>query len=358
MKAEIQKIVDKIRTECGEETTRLMEVCGTHTMAIHRYGLRSMLPSNLQLVSGPGCPVCVTPIHFIDAVLQLTTQDNTIICTFGDLMRVPGSSASLESEKMNGHQIRVVYSPVDALRMAIRDKHHHYIFIGVGFETTAPAVAAVIEMARENKVTNFSVACAHKTMPEALNRLAADRQTQIQGLICPGHVSAIIGIQAYVCLAKHRNIACVVSGFDPSDILVSVLMLCRQIKKSEFTAEIQYDRVVKAKGNTKALALMHRVFEPCDSEWRGLGMIPGSGLAIKSDFRRFDALYRFPVKVKKTAPPSGCICGDILKGIKTPLQCSLFAKECRPDSPIGACMVSSEGTCAAFFKYQVVKFNA
>lgn len=351
MKNAIQKMIEQIHRICGETPVRLMEVCGTHTMAIHQHGLRSLFPASIHLVSGPGCPVCVTPIRFIDRVIELCKIENNVICTFGDLIRVPGSKSSLENEKMQGRDIKVVYSPVDALKLALANREKNYIFVGIGFETTAPAVASVIEMAAQRGMDNFSVACAHKTMPNALNQLARDNQIRIDGFICPGHVSAIIGMHPYEFLPQQYNIACAIAGFEAHDILDSVLMLCRQIQTKRFLVELQYKRVVKPQGNLKALAVMNRVFRHDESEWRGLGIIPASGLSIRAELRDYDAFIKQPIEVKNSVVPTDCICGDILKGLKTPLDCKLFAKRCTPDAPVGACMVSSEGTCAAYYKY-------
>ena len=351
MQNAIQKTLLEIHEICADISPRLMEVCGTHTMAIHQHGLRSLLPSQLELVSGPGCPVCVTPVSFIDKIIELSKRENNVICTFGDLVRVPGSHSSLENEKAQGQDIRIVYSPADALKMAVQNSKKNHIFIGIGFETTAPAVAVVIEKASQMGMENFSIACAHKTMPNALEQLAQDPNNRINGFICPGHVSAVIGTHPYEFLPAEYGVACAVAGFEPLDILTAIKMLCRQIQANALLVELEYERVVKPGGNLRAMSIMKQVFRECDSEWRGLGIIPESGLEIRPEYQHYDALVRTRIEIKEAGSSSDCICGDILRGLKKPVQCKLFGEECTPESPIGACMVSGEGTCAAFYKY-------
>lgn len=330
----------------------LMEVCGTHTMAIFRSGLRNLLPKNIRLLSGPGCPVCVTPNHYLDKAIAYTRRDDVIITTFGDMIKVPGSSSSLEKEKGRGGDIRVVYSVMDALKIAQEYPGKNIIFLGIGFETTAPTLAATIKMAKEKNIQNFSVFSGHKLIPPAMQALVGAKELHIDGFICPGHVSTIIGGRPYGFIAREYKIPCVVAGFEPLDIVQAIFMLIQQIVNQDPpSVRIQYTRSVKEEGNPKALDLMEEVFEIKDSEWRGIGDIPESGLKIRGNFSSFDAEVNIEVEVEDTKENKGCICGPILRGIKTPLDCKLFKKGCSPENPIGACMVSSEGTCAAYFKY-------
>lgn len=348
-----RQFLQRIHEAVGDapEPIRLMEVCGTHTMAIHQHGIRSLLPGKVRLVSGPGCPVCVTPIGYLDHAIALSRQTNTIITTFGDMMRVPGSSSSLLEEKARGRDIRIVYSPLDAVTLAEKNPQQQVVFLGVGFETTTPTVAGAILQAQQRQCDNFSVLCAHKTMPAPMEALTVDPDLQVDGYICPAHVSAIIGADAYRPLAEQHGVACVVTGFEPLDILQGVEMLVRQIVAGAPRIENQYRRFVTAEGNRKARQMIDEVFEPCDADWRGIGAIPASGLRLRANFASFDAAHRFNVVIEEAQEPAGCRCGDILKGKLSPRDCPLFGTTCSPENPVGACMVSSEGTCAAEHKY-------
>lgn len=328
-----------------------MEVCGTHTMAIHQHGIRSMMPNNVKLISGPGCPVCVTPIHFVDHAVALAKRADTIITTFGDMVRVPGSSSSLLHEQASGAQIKIVYSPLDAVDIAEKCPKQTIVFLGVGFETTAPTVAAALVTAVRKKLNNFFILSAHKTMPAPMAALAGDPHLKVSGYLCPAHVSAIIGAKAYQPVANSHHVPCVITGFEPLDILQGILMLLRQNLKSLAQVEIQYRRVVKPEGNRKAREILDAVFEPCDSFWRGIGNIPGSGLKLRPAYASYDAALQLPVDIEKPVEHFGCQCGEILKGIRQPKECPLFGKQCTPETPVGACMVSSEGSCAAAYKY-------
>jgi len=336
---------------------KIMEVCGTHTMVIAKWGLRSVLPDNIKLVSGPGCPVCVTANHDLDLAIELAKQPDVIVATFGDMMKVPGSYESLSDANAQGHDVRIVYSPLDALALAEKEFDSQVVFIGVGFETTAPLIAATIKRAQGMGLENFSVCAIHKTVPEALRVLADDPEVQVSALILPGHVSTIIGLEPYQFLAHDFGIPGVVAGFEPVDILQGILMLLDQLmelKQGEGThASIQlgYTRGVKAEGNPTAQALIKEIFEPCDAQWRGLGLIPNTGLRIRKEFARFDATRRFDFTVPPALEPKGCQCGDILRGILSPHDCRLFGKGCTPENPLGPCMVSSEGSCAAWYRY-------
>ncbi|MGC8833219.1 MAG: hydrogenase formation protein HypD [Armatimonadota bacterium] len=331
----------------------LMEVCGTHTMAIARYGLRSFLPKQVRLVSGPGCPVCVTHQRDIDTCLALTDVPNVIIATFGDMMRVPGTYSSLEQQRASGSDVRMVYSPMDAVRLAEAHPNREVIFLGVGFETTAPAVAASILEADRIGLHNFSVYCAHKLIPPALEALAQAPDLQIDGFILPGHVSTILGLEPYRFLAEKYGKACVVTGFEPLDIAIGMAMLLERIQNRNPGLDIQYTRVVRPDGNPTARRIMYRVFKPADSDWRGIGTIPNSGLVIRSEFAHMDAKLKFADQIPKqdSMEPESCMCGSVLRGAALPTDCRLFGTACTPASPVGPCMVSSEGTCAAFYRY-------
>ena len=346
----IQHLVAHIR-KISRKPVKLMEVCGTHTVTIFRNGIRDLLPDHVSLISGPGCPVCVTPIDGVDRAIVLSQEKGVIIATFGDMLRVPGSETSLLEQRAEGADVRIVYSAYDALLMAQRDMSRHVVFLGVGFEATAPTIAAVIQRAREAQIDNFTVLSMHKVLPPALKALVHTPELEINGFICPGHVSTIIGTDAYVPIVRDFGVPCVVAGFEPLDVLQAIGLLVRQIERGEVSVQIQYRRVVSPDGNPKARALMEDVFEPCDSIWRGLGLLPASGLKLTPDYGRFDAERRFDITPVDGREPSGCICGDILRGLKRPPDCPLFRTTCSPKSPVGACMVSSEGTCAAYYKY-------
>ena len=355
-----RKIADLVR---GLDTITLMEVCGSHTMNIYRYGLKKLLPSNIRLLSGPGCPVCVTPTSYIDTAIAISQKysQEVLITTFGDLFRAPGSSSSLEREKARGASVIVVYSTLDALEVAKKNAGKKVVFLGIGFETTTPTIAASIIEAEKRNLTNYFVLTSHKVMPPVMEALLRDKELNLDGFLCPAHVSTIIGSKPYEFIARDFHIPCVIAGFEPLDILQGIYMLLEQITRKESSVKIQYSRVAKYEGNPTALALLDRVFEPCDAEWRGLGIIPASGLKLRSQYERFDAhtVFRisdfgFLINSAICNPQSainGCICGDILRGVKTPPECKLFKNICNPEHPVGACMVSSEGTCAAWYKY-------
>ena len=328
-----------------------MEVCGTHTMAISQHGIRALLPEAIRLISGPGCPVCVTPVDYVDRAVALARRPDTLVATFGDMVRVPGSSSSLLHEQARGASIRIVYSPLDAVTLAEKNPDKTIVFLGVGFETTTPTVAGAILTAAAKALDNFYVLCAHKTMPAPMTALAKDPALQVDGYLCPAHVSAIIGARAYQPLVEACHVPCVVTGFEPLDVLQGVLMLARQVVAGEARVETQYRRVVKPDGNRKAQEILARVFEPCDARWRGIGEIPASGLQLRAAYARFDAAKQLPVEIEPPVEHNGCLCGEILKGKARPADCPLFRTTCTPEEPVGACMVSSEGTCAAEYKY-------
>lgn len=333
------------------ETATLMEVCGTHTVAIARNGLRTMMPEGTRLASGPGCPVCVTANKDIDTVIALARIPEVTIATFGDMTRVPGSTSSLLKEQAAGRNVNIVYSPLDALTLAQENPDKQIVFVGVGFETTTPLVAMTIKRAKALGLKNFSVFVAHKNMPGAMEAIVADPQLKIDALILPGHVSTIIGVEPYEFLAKKYGIPGVITGFEPLDVLQGIAMLMRQLHEGRAEIEIAYTRGVMREGNPVALAAIEEVFETVDAPWRGLGVIPGSGYAIRKEYEEFDAFKRFQPEVEETQEHKGCRCGDVLRGMMLPSECPLFRKVCTPENPVGPCMVSSEGSCAAFYRY-------
>jgi len=330
---------------------KLMEVCGTHTVAIAKNGLRAVMPEWVTLLSGPGCPVCVTANADIDTAIELSRHPEVIVTTFGDMMKVPGSYSSLSREKADGRDVRIVYSPLDALALAEKEPSREVIFVAVGFETTAPLIAAAILRAQEQGLENFSVFCAHKTVPGALEALANDPEVQINGFILPGHVSTIIGSDPYEYLASEYRIPGVITGFEPVDVLQGIYMLLKQLEEGRAEIEIAYHRGVMREGNPHARELVERVFEPVDADWRGIGVIPGTGLKIRDDFAHYDAVRRIPVTLPEPKEIKGCQCGEVLRGITLPFECKLFGKGCTPEHPIGPCMVSSEGSCAAYYRF-------
>ncbi len=352
MNSETKELILSLNNNKPARKINIIEVCGTHTMAISRYGLRQLIPGNINLVSGPGCPVCVTPAGDIDWIMEITEQYEISLFTFGDMLRVPGTRSSLYNKKSEGKDINICYSPSDALDFARKNPDKKVIFLAIGFETTIPLTAVIVKRAYLEKINNFYIFNTHKLIPEALELLVNDREIKIDAFLCPGHVSAIIGSKPYGFLAKNYGIPCVISGFEPEDILQSIAMILEQIRNETAEIEIQYRRVVKEEGNPAAVRLIYEIFDKSDSTWRGLGNISGSGLKLKDRFLKFDAGTQFPVKKIRSGEPVGCECGNVLKGIKRPFECRLFAKTCKPESPVGPCMVSSEGSCAAYYKYE------
>jgi len=349
------KLVELLKKQEGLRPVRFMEVCGTHTVSICRHGIRELLPPAITLTSGPGCPVCVTATADIDSFIKAAELDGAIITTFGDLLRVPGSRSSLQDARAEGADIRTVYSSLDALQIARQNPERQVIFLGVGFETTTPTVAAAIITAAQEGLRNFSVISSHKVMPPALDALLSDPEIQIDGLLCPGHVSIMIGADAYEPFVARYRIPSVIAGFEPVDILKAVVMLAAQIRDEKPRVEIAYDRAVTREGNQQAMAVMYKVFEPADALWRGLTTIPGSGLEIRPEYDDFNARKRFDIEVIEAKDPAGCACGDVLKSIKTPADCKLFGTACVPEHPIGPCMVSGEGACGAYYRYQITR---
>ena len=329
----------------------LKEVCGTHTVAIARNGIRDLMPEGLRLASGPGCPVCVTCNRDIDTVIAVARIPNVTITTFGDMTRVPGSTSSLLAEQAAGRSVEIVYSPLDALAFAKAHPEREVVFVGVGFETTTPLVAMAIKRAKAMGLSNFTVFAAHKNMPGALELLVGDPTLELDALILPGHVSTIIGAEPYRFLAEKYGIPGVITGFEPVDVLQGIAMLVRQLHEGRAEIEIAYARGVMPEGNPVALAAIDEVFETCTATWRGLGDIPGSGYRIRDEFANFDAVRRFEPDVEPTRDPKGCRCGDVLRARIAPNECPLFRTVCTPENPVGPCMVSSEGSCAAYYRY-------
>jgi hydrogenase expression/formation protein HypD len=346
----IRKLAVQIQREARKDYT-FMEVCGGHTNAIQRFGIPSLLPENIKLISGPGCPVCVTGKQFIDKTVACARMENVIITTFGDLIRIPGSFSSLEKERASGSDIRIVLSGLEALEIAVKNPDRRIVFPGIGFETTAPGTAVTVLNARKERAVNFSVLSAHKVMPPAMEAIIKDG-TSIDGFICPGHVSVVIGSQAYEFIPEKYRIGCVIAGFEPVDLMQSILMLINQVNSKKPQVEIQYNRAVNKNGNELAKGYMQQVFEPCNAEWRGLGTITGSGLRLRKDFGDFDAERILAPASDNTEDEGPCICGDILRGRKTPAECPLFGTACTPDNPEGACMVSGEGACNSWYRYR------
>lgn len=345
-----QGLIQSIEKLAPESCT-LMEVCGTHTVSIARNGIRDLMPAGVKLASGPGCPVCVTSNKDIDTVIALSRVPGVTIATFGDMTRVPGSTSSLLAEQADGRDVRIVYSPLDALTLASAHPETEVVFVGVGFETTTPLVAVAIKRAAAMGLKNFSVFGAHKNMPGALEQIINDPELNVDALILPGHVSTIIGVEPYVFLAEKYGIPGVITGFEPVDILQGIAMIMRQLHEGRADIEIAYARGVMPEGNPVARAAIDEVFETCSSTWRGLGEIPGSGYRIREEFAAFDAVRKFSPDVEPTQNPKGCRCGDVLRAHMAPNECPLFRRVCTPENPVGPCMVSSEGSCAAYYRY-------
>ena len=330
---------------------RLMEICGTHTVAIFRSGLRQLLPPEIQLISGPGCPVCVTANEDIDRAIWLAGQPGVIMTTFGDLMRVPGSASSLHIERSKGADVRMVYASLDALQIARDNPDRQVVFIGIGFETTAPTIAAAIQQASKLGVENFSVFSAHKLLPPAMRALLEAKEVNLDGFLCPGHVSIIIGAGAYEEVVRNYGVPCVITGFEPLDILQGISLLVDQVEGGRAEVLNQYRRAVTWEGNIAARNLIDEIFEPVDTTWRGIGVIPKSGLGFRPAWKKYDATERFSMPRIRVKEHPGCRCGEVLRGVMTPPECGLFRKVCTPEDPKGPCMVSGEGTCGAYYRY-------
>ncbi len=328
-----------------------MEFCGGHTFAILKHGVRQLLPTTVEMLSGPGCPVCVTDNADLDKAIALARAPDMILTTFGDMLKVPGSRSSLQEVRADGADVRIVYSTLDALEIARQNRLKSVVFLGVGFETTAPTIAASVLQAEQEGIANYFILSLHKLCPPVIKALLDMGEVKIDGLVCPGHVSAIIGSRPWEFIARDYGIACVVAGFEPLDVLQCVDMLVSQIERGESRVEIAYRRGVRPEGNQHAGELMYQVFEACPAQWRGMGLVVDSGLKIRKEFERFDAEVAFDFDPGPTLRPKGCICGEILRAVKTPRDCKLFGTLCTPGTPVGPCMVSSEGSCAAYYLY-------
>lgn len=351
--AEIHRLADPARHY------RFMEVCGGHTHSIYRFGLKDLLPANIELVHGPGCPVCVLPMGRIDDGLSMAEREDVIFTAFGDMMRVPGTHGSPLEYKARGMDVRIVYSPSDAVKLAVKNPDKHIMFFAIGFETTAPSTALTIMRAKAQGVRNFSVFCNHVTIIPAIRAILDSPDMRIDAFIGPGHVSTVIGCRPYSWIVTHEKKPIVVSGFEPVDLLQGILMLLRQLKAGEYKVENQYQRCVPWEGNRGALKAMAEVFELRPYfEWRGLGFISQSALRIRESYAEFDAEKRFTVPGVRVTDPKAAQCGEVLKGVLKPAQCKLFGNECTPEHPIGALMVSSEGSCAAYYNYEHRKLVA
>ncbi len=350
----VRAVAGKIRALAGKDQLRLMEVCGTHTQNFLRFGLDKLLPKNISLISGPGCPVCVSAQGYIDAAIHLAGRKDVLVLTFADMLRVPGSASTLEKERACGGDVRVVYSPLDALRMAKSHPEKKVVFLAVGFETTAPTIALSVLSAKKQKINNLFFFCALKLIPPAMDLLVEDKRLKIDGFLCPGHVSAIIGLKPYQTLAHKHGLCCCVAGFEPLDILEGIYMLLDQIRKRKAGVTNQYIRAVNKNGNLQGKNLMRRVFKISDAAWRGFGTISKSGLELRDAYGCFDAGKEFGIRrlIHDGRQAPQCKCAQVLKGLFSPAQCPLFGRACLPEHPVGPCMVSYEGACNAHYKYR------
>ena len=343
-------LLDEIRHR-STRPVRIMEFCGTHTVSIFKHGIRQLLPPTIEMLSGPGCPVCVTANADLDWAIALAGEPEVILATFGDMLRVPGSRSSLEQAKADGADVRVVYSTLDALQIARDNPARPVVFLGIGFETTAPTIAASLLQAEAQHLANYYVLSLHKLTPPATRAILDSGESRLDGIIGPGHVTTIIGSQAWEFLPREYGLSCAIAGFEPLDILQAINALVERIEAARPEVVNVYSRSVRPEGNRVALEHMYRVFEVQAAGWRGMGDLPGSGLRLREPFRRFDAREHFDVRTGPSAEPAGCLCGDVIRGVKTPLECTLYGKACTPHRPVGPCMVSSEGTCAAYYLY-------
>lgn len=347
-----RRLLDMIRALAPGEL-RLMEVCGTHTMAIAEAGLKAMLPETIKLLSGPGCPVCVTPPQVIDAVLELSMEKDVILASYGDMLRVPGSRAgdSLMRRRALGARVETVYSPVDAVELALQNPERQVVFLGVGFETTAPGTAAAVLTAKEKGAKNFTLWSMLKQVEPAMRALIRTDGFNVDGFLCPGHVATVIGTKGFAFLPEEYGLPAVIAGFEPEDILIAVYGLVRQLSEKSPRLENEYTRAVSFDGNRLAQQMLARCFESRYELWRGLGGVEKSGLGLREELRDFDAERRFHITLSPTEPPAACRCGEVITGRLAPEGCPLFGRRCTPEEPVGPCMVSSEGACAASWKY-------
>lgn len=351
LRKEVEALAKQIR-RVAKKPMQFMEVCGTHAHAVGRQGLRQLLPETLTLLSGPGCPVCVTAPGEVDRAIQLAERPEVTITTFGDMIRVPGSKHSLADLRAAGARVQVVYTPMQSLEIAAAEPNRHVVFVGVGFETTAPTIAATLQAAARQEVPNFSVICCHKLIPPAMRALLASGEVRIDGFLAPGHVSTILGLEPYRAVTEEFHVPCVVAGFEAHDVMRGLLALATQVKEKRAEVENVYPRTVREGGNAVARALMDEVFEVVDARWRGLGVLPKSGYALREKYAEFDAVRRFNLKPSDVGEHPLCHCGEVLRGVLRPPDCPAFGGACTPLHPLGPCMVSSEGACAASYRYE------
>jgi hydrogenase expression/formation protein HypD len=345
-----KKYLDEIHSTVTQ-SWNIMEVCGGQTHSLVKNGIMDLLPKEVQMIHGPGCPVCVTPLHLIDKAIYLAEDENVILCSFGDMLRVPGSKKSLLQSKATGADIRILYSPLEAVQIASNNPDKEVVFFAVGFETTAPANALSIDKAHDLGLTNFSILASQVLVPPAMEAVIEDEESKIDAFLAAGHVCTIMGMDEYYPLVEKYEIPMVVTGFEPVDLLQGILLTVQQLEKGEAVLQNQYSRVVKPEGNPKAQELILKIFEVTDREWRGIGSIPESGFELRPEYASFDANLKFNIHIEKVEEPKECIAGLVLKGIKKPMQCSQFGKKCTPQNPMGAPMVSSEGACAAYYHF-------
>lgn len=350
----VKAITEMANTHLNDKEVIFMEVCGTHTVSICRYGIRSILPKNVKLISGPGCPVCVTPAQYIDQTIKISKNEKVIICSFGDIIRVPGISGTLETARSQGADIRIVYSPLDCLKIARQNPDKIVIFLAIGFETTSPIVGLAIKKAENERIDNFMILSGLKLLFPALKALLNLGEVRVNGLICPGHVSAVTGEKPYEFIPRDFGIPCVITGFEPLDILIGIYMLLIQVVENKARVENEYKRVVTRNGNSQAMNIIKEVFQKVDDSWRGLGVIPDSGLELVKLYNHRNARSYFGLEKPIWTGDGICRCGDVVKGLKAPYECPLFGVKCTPQTPVGPCMVSSEGSCAAYYKYKKV----
>jgi len=352
-RAEAEKLARAIRSVTTRSHT-LMEVCGGQTHAIVKYGIDALLPEQVTLIHGPGCPVCVTPVEIIDKAVEIAARPEVIFCSFGDMLRVPGSARDLLSVKAAGGDVRMVYSPLDAVRIAREHPDREVVFFAVGFETTAPANAMAVVQAERAALANFSLLVSHVLVPPAIESILSSPETRVQGFLAAGHVCAVMGYEAYRPIVERYRVPIVVTGFEPLDILHGVLLCVRQLETGRAELENQYSRAVRAEGNRDAQFLVERVFQVVPRRWRGMGEIPDSGLALRGPYVRFDARQRFGGVEESVRESGECISGAIMQGLRRPAECPAFGTRCTPEHPLGAPMVSSEGACAAYYRYRGV----
>ncbi len=350
---EVRKCLEELHKVVTQPWT-IMEICGGQTHGLVKNGLLELLPKEINMVHGPGCPVCVTPLHLIDQAVELAMRPNVILCSFGDMLRVPGSEKSLLQAKAEGADVKVLYSPLEALNIATNNPDKEVVFFAVGFETTAPANALSVYQAKATGLTNYSILVSHVLVPPAMEAILSDPETRIQGFLAAGHVTAIMGFEAYYPIVEKYKVPVVATGFEPLDLAQGILMCVRQLEKGESRLENQYGRVVLEEGNIKAREIIEEVFEVSDRSWRGIGMIPVSGYELREDYRDFDARFKLGNDTVATRENPICIAGEILKGMKKPVDCPAFGKRCNPEHPQGAPMVSSEGACAAYYHYTML----